>query len=127
MIAFLLMMQAAATALPPSDWAALPPLRLAAAPDYSGVMTRFVRDEVAAGRCAVAPAGGKAVVRLDLAVLVANGSNQLLRVVPRAINCPTVEQFAAGVVEKAARGNIVGPPPAGDAWFRTTITLSWDQ
>jgi hypothetical protein len=128
MIGLLLMLQAAALTAPPSDWSALPPLRLTQTPDYTLIMTKFVHDEVAAGRCAApAPVAGKVTVKLDLIVLVASATNQALRVVPRAINCPTVEQFAAGVIEKAARDNIAGPAPGSDSWYHTSMTITWSQ
>ena len=128
MIALFLMLQAAALTAPPSDWSTLPQLRLSQTPDYSTIMTKFVHDEVAAGRCvAPAPVAGKTTIKLDLIVLVASSTNQALRVVPRAINCPTVEQFAAGVVEKAARDNIAGPAPGSDSWYHTSMTLTWSQ
>jgi len=130
MIGLFLMAQAMTLSLPlpPSDWTVLPPLRLAETPDYPAIMTKFVRDEVEAGRCAApAPVAGKTTIRLDLIVLVATSTNQALRVVPRAIHCPTVEQFAAGVVEKAARDNIIGPAPGSDSWYHTGMTLTWSQ
>ena len=126
MIRFLLLFQAAAALAVPSDWSTLPTLRLNAPPDYAAIMTKFVRDEVAAGRCvAPPPVDGKTTIKIDMVVLVASGNGEAVRIVPRAIKCPTVEQFAAGVVEKAARGNIAGAPPASDSWFRTGITLTW--
>jgi hypothetical protein len=128
MIALLTMLQAVALAAAPGDWTALPPLRLTEQPDYALIMTKFVRDEVAAGRCAApAPVEGKTSIKLDLIVLVASSSGEAVRVVPRAINCPTVEQFAAGVVQKATRGNIAGTTPSSDSWYRTNITITWGQ
>lgn len=126
MIALFLALQAAASlAAPPTDWSALPALRLSNTPDYAALMTTFVHDEVAAGRCAAPPAvAGKTSIKVDMVVLVSPGGDAL-RIVPRAINCPTVEQFAAGVVQKAVRGNIAGSPPATDSWYRTGMTLSW--
>ncbi len=126
MIALFLALQAAAlTPAPPTDWSALPPLRLSTTPDYAALMTQFVHDEVAAGRCTAPPAvAGKVSIKVDMVVLVSTGGDAL-RIVPKAINCPTVEQFAAGVVQKAARGNIAGAPPATDSWYRTGMTLSW--
>src|SRR5947209_4261481 len=76
---FLLFQAAVATAIPsavPSDWSKLPDLRLTTTPDYAAIMSRFVRDEVAAGRCTVpAPIAGKISIKVDMAVLVsaANG------------------------------------------------------
>jgi hypothetical protein len=128
MMMLLTMLQAAALATAPGDWTALPPLRLTEQPDYTLIMTKFVRDEIAAGRCAApAPVDGHVSIKLDLIVLVASSSGEAVRVVPRAINCPTVEQFAAGVVQKATRGNIAGAAPASDSWYRTNITLTWGQ
>jgi hypothetical protein len=126
MIALFLALQAAALLpAPPTDWSALPPLRLSTTPDYAALMTQFVRNEVAAGRCAAPPAvAGKVSVKIDMVVLISR-SGETLRIVPKAINCPTVEQFAAGVVQKAARGNIAGAPPTTDSWYRTGMTLSW--
>ena len=126
MIGFFLLFQAAVAVAIPSDWSTLPALRLNAAPDYPAIMTKFVRDEIAAGRCAAPPAvDGKTSIKIDMVVLVAAGSGEAVRIVPKAINCPTVEQFAAGVVQKAARGNIAGQPPTSDSWFRTGMTLTW--
>jgi hypothetical protein len=125
MIGLFLLFQAATLAAPPTDWSALPALRLMAAPDYPAIMTKFVHDEVAAGRCPAASIDGKPGLRIDMVVLIAAGTGDVTRIVPKAINCPTVEQFAAGVVQKAARGNIAGAPPSADSWYRTGMTLTW--
>lgn len=127
MIGFFLLLQAVALPAPPTDWSALPALRLTAAPDYPAIMTKFVRDEVAAGRCTAALIDGKPGLKIDLVVLVGAGTSEVTRIVPKAINCPTVEQFAAGVVQKAARGNIAGAAPIADSWYRTGMTLTWTQ
>lgn len=126
MIALIVALQAAAALVaPPADWSALPVLRLSSTPDYTALMTAFVHGEVAARRCAApAAVAGKVSIKVDLAVLV-SPSGDATRIVPRAINCPTVEQFAAGVLQKAVRGNIAGAPPATDSWYRTGMTLSW--
>lgn len=122
---FLALQAAASVAAPPTDWSALPALRLSTMPDYAALMTKFVHDEVVAGRCAAPPAvAGKVSIKVDMVVLISPGGDAL-RIVPKAINCPTVEQFAAGVVQKAARGNLAGPPPSTDSWYRTGMTLSW--
>jgi hypothetical protein len=126
---FLLFQAAVATAVPmavPSDWSKLPDLRLMTTPDYAAIMSKFVRDEVAAGRCvAPLPIAGKTSIKVDMVVLVSAANGEAVKIVPRAINCPTVEQFAAGVVQKATRGNIAGPPPAADSWYHTGVTLTW--
>ena len=45
------------------------------------------------------------------------------RIVPRAINCPTVEQYAAGVASRFLRRNI-GDADA-DSWHRLTLAFAW--
>jgi hypothetical protein len=126
MFGLFLLFQAAAVVAAPTDWSVLPPLRLTTPPDYPAIMTKFVHDEVVAGRCvAPAPVDGKTSIKVDMIVLVSSANGEATRIVPRAINCPTVEQFAAGVVQKAARGNIAGPPPSADSWYRVGMTLTW--
>ncbi|HEX7693496.1 MAG TPA: hypothetical protein VF409_03345 [Sphingomonas sp.] len=126
MFGIFLLFQAAVAGAAPTDWSKLPDLRLTNTPDYPAIMTKFVRDEIAAGRCAApAPVDGKTSLKVDMIVLVSSANGEAVRIVPRAINCPTVEQFAAGVVQKATRGNIAGPPPAADSWYHTGITLTW--
>ncbi len=126
MFGLFLLMQGAVAAAVPTDWSKLPDLRLTATPDYPAIMTKFVRDEIAAGRCAApAPVDGRTSMKVDMIVLVSSASGEAVKIVPRAINCPTVEQFAAGVVQKATRGNIAGPPPAADSWYHIGMTLTW--
>ena len=126
---FLLFQATVAAVVPtavPSDWSKLPDLRLTTTPDYAAIMTKFVHDEIAAGRCAApTPVDGRTSIKVDMVVLVSSANGEAVKIVPRAIKCPTVEQFAAGVVQKAARGNIVGPPPATDGWYHVGMTLTW--
>lgn len=117
----------APVAMPPQDWSTLPVLAYSNAPDSTAV-SGFVADEVKAGRCraaTVSPEG--ATLAVDAAVLVsANGLPR--RVVPRAIDCPAVEQYAAGLISSTARANLVVNSAAagtGEAWYRTTFTFSW--
>jgi hypothetical protein len=110
---------------PPSDWSHLPELPYARrVPDMDALST-FVRDEVAAGRCAASGrVGGSAVVTLDLAVMVAPGG-RIRRIVPRAIDCLAVEQYGSGLVSRLARGNLLVDGIVADTWFRTTLVFSW--
>lgn len=117
MIAAMVMLAQAAALSPPADWGALPRLPLRERPEQRALVAEFLQAEVRAGRCDIT----EALPSLDLAVFVA-ASGQVRRIVPRAIGCPTVEQYAAGVVLRYARGNIVAPP--GDGWFRATIPLT---
>lgn len=105
-------------ALPPADWSALPELQLLRRWPAVPELSSFVRDEVRAGRCAVAAT----TLRVDLAVMVA-ANGQVRRIVPRAIQCPTVEQYASGLVSRMARGNVA--PPGEDLWFRTAMVFAW--
>ncbi len=45
-------------------------------------------------------------------------------VVPRAIDCPTVEQFAAGLVTSMSRANLREAP---EGWYRATLSFIWNQ
>ena len=45
------------------------------------------------------------------------------RIVPRAINCPTVEQYAVGLASRFLRRNI-GDADA-DSWHRLTLAFAW--
>ncbi len=125
MLAFLLLQAAAATPAIPTDWSTLAPLPYLTAPQMSPPLARFVADEIAAGRCSVPkPADGHYVVKVDVATLVgADGS--VRRAVPRAIACPTVEQYSAGLVLTFARANLPPHAGAGDQWYRATIVYDW--
>lgn len=113
--------------LPPQDWSTLPIMRVrrpaADLPDLSA----FVRAEVEAGRCATAHASPQGwTLKIDLAVLATPGG-QVRRITPRAINCPTVEQYAAGLVLGTARDNVDVRGALADTWYRTSMTFAWSQ
>lgn len=115
MLAALVLAAQAATMTPPADWQTLPPLPFETAPESWPQLRAFVADEVKAGRCTLTDD------HLDLAVLI-DPSGQVRRIVPRAIECPTVEQFVAGSVLRRARGNVVAPPV--ERWFHLSIDLT---
>ena len=108
----------------PADWSMLPPLSFREEPQITPTMQRFVRDELRSGRCKPTPSVlSRGTLTLDLAVLVApNGF--IRRVVPRAIDCMTVEQYAAGLVTRFARGNLRQRIVAGDVWHHVTLTFA---
>ena len=132
MIVFLLAgMMAVATpdrsppALPPPDWSTLPILALRRPAPSTIDTSAFVRDEVVHGRCAAAVQGRTGwMLTVDLAVL-ATADGRLRRVVPRAIGCPGVEQYAAGLVSSSARDNLETLPGDSDRWYRTRLTFVW--
>lgn len=109
----------------PADWSVLAPLPYMAVPVQAPALSSYVADEIAAGRCAVArPADGHYIVRVDVAALV-SGAGVVRRAVPHAIACPTVEQYATGLVLGYARGNLLTRRGAPDLWYRATITFDW--
>lgn len=117
----------AAVPLPPRDWTTLPLLRLRKPAAALADASSFVRAEVAAGRCAAATRAAQGwSLDIDLAVLV-TPAGQVRRITPRAIACPTVEQYAAGVVLGTARANIDPQSAETDAWYRTSMTFTWSE
>ena len=123
--ALALLFQAAPVPLPPSDWSTLPALRyLHLAPD-DPTLAAFVRSEAKAGRCTAArqtPSGWSLAV--DVAVLI-QPDGMVRNTLPRAIGCPSVEQYAAGIVFSRARGNVDTGGAGADGWYRTSLAFSW--
>lgn len=125
MIGAILLLLQATGALPPTDWSSLPTLRYVRSAGEDATLANFVRGEVKAGRCAaaaLAPTGWSLTV--DVAVLL-QPDGIVRRTIPRAINCPSVEQYAAGIVFSRARNNIDPPGTGADGWYRTTLTFTW--
>lgn len=108
------------------SWAALPRLELRRPGLDLDTLVRFVRDEVAAGRCAgtTNEASGTTSVHAPVAVLVAPDGS-VRRLVPAAIGCPTVEQFTVGVIGRLAADNVRAPWPEADRWYRSGLTYTW--
>ncbi|MES2339652.1 MAG: hypothetical protein V4537_16290 [Pseudomonadota bacterium] len=105
--------------VPPTDWSIMPPLPWRMPPQLSPDLQSFAADEVRAGRCTTP----RPSVDVEMAVMV-RADGFVRAVVPRAIDCPTVEQFAAGLVTSFARNNL-RQPAAG--WYRATITFDWGR
>lgn len=116
---FLLSQAGTIPAAPPPDWSALPVLPYVSRPELPAGLDDFVRGEMAAGRC-VLPRGARSL-RIELAVLVDAGKP--VRVIPRAIACATVEQFAAGLVSRIARDHL--DPASADGWYRAALDVAW--
>ncbi len=116
---------AATSTQPPQDWSALPILPMPKPTTALANVSSYVRSEVVAGRCArgVRAATGWTLT-VDLAVL-ATPDGHIRRVTPRAIDCPTVEQYAAGIVIGASRATIDVPEADTDTWYRTSLTFAW--
>ena len=111
--------------LAPQDWSGLPVLRMRRSATTQANTSTYVHGEVLAGRCdkAVRTDSGWTLT-LDLAVL-ATPQGRLRRVTPRAIDCPTVEQYAAGVLVGTPRDSLDLGDPQGDTWYRTSMTFAW--
>ena len=102
----------------PGDLSGRPELKFRRRRAMPPALSSFVRDEVAARRCEAADKR----LRVNLAVLVAE-DGQLRRIHPQAIGCPTVEQYASGVMLSMARANLL---PVGETrWFRTSLLFQW--
>ena len=110
------------------DWGALPPLPYRTPPEVTAPMHEFVAREARLQRCAPRRAAAeentsRPMIQVDLAVLVtAEGTVRV--VVPRAMNCPTVEQYAAGLVSSFARNNLLPRGATADQWYRTSVTFA---
>lgn len=112
--------------LPPQDWSDLPALRVRRAATETPDTAAFVQGEVAAGRCASAVRGAHGwSIKVDLALL-ATPDGRIRRVTPRAIDCPTVEQYAAGLLLGTARDNVDSRGATVETWYRTSMTFAWD-
>lgn len=105
-------------------WDTLPPVPYRTPPVMLAAMHGFVAGEVAAGRCR---AGGATRARgditVDVAILVTPEFGPRLTI-PRAIDCPTVEQYAAGLVLGFARGNLPARALVPQ-WYRATLRFQW--
>lgn len=131
MIAFLLAMlltpapERPPPAMPPPDWSVLPQLPLHRPLNATPETSAYVRDEVLRGHCAsaVRDAAGWSL-GVDVAVLT-TADGRVRRVVPRAIQCPTIEQYAAGLVWSGARDNLDPRPGDADRWYRMRVTFAW--
>lgn len=120
MIVAALMLQAAAA--PPHDWSALPVFPLPRAGQVSDGVP-FVRAEIAAGRCKTAE-GAENGLTAPVAILVGDGG-RVMRIVPRAIDCPTVEQFTVGLLLALTRGGPGSATPPAPGWYRLSVSYAW--
>ncbi|NIJ19279.1 hypothetical protein FHS95_000948 [Sphingomonas naasensis] len=112
---------AAALQTAPLDWKGLAPLPWRAPPLVTPEMHAFVRREAIARKCPLAKPGA---MEVEVAVLV-DEANGIRTAVPRAIRCPTVEQYAAALVASFARNNLLPRSGTGQIWYRAQLSFSW--
>lgn len=107
------------------DWPSLAPLPYRAEPQITPDMLAFVAGEITTRKCPLAIGPGLTLT-VDVAVLV-DAQDNIRTTVPRAIQCPTVEQYAAAMVAGAARGNLLPRMAGADQWYRATVTFTWPK
>ncbi|MCA1198896.1 hypothetical protein K9B35_13045 [Sphingomonas sp. R647] len=108
------------------DWESLPALPYREAPSMTPAMHDWARGQVNARKCrARRLVDGRPAVRIEVAVLV--DEEGVRTTIPRATGCPTVEQYAAGLVAGFSRNNLTQRTAAPTAWYRATVTFAWRQ
>ncbi|WP_052134298.1 hypothetical protein [Sphingomonas sp. 37zxx] len=106
-------------------WEDLPALPYREPPVLTEHVTAFVIGEVEAGRCKPNLFGAtRRAMQVDIAVLVTPELGARVTI-PRAIDCPTVEQYAAGLVLGFARNNLRQHATTTTRWYRATMTFEW--
>ncbi|QIG79560.1 hypothetical protein [Stakelama tenebrarum] len=109
------------------DWSSLPDLPYRAPPRLSRDMHDFAFREARSRSCPIAdPNSGQWRMQVDIAVLV-DGSGVVRVAVPRAIDCPTVEQYAAGLATAFAQNNLLPRESRTPQWYRTSLSFAWPQ
>ena len=109
------------------DWTTLPDLPYRQPPQMTSAMHAYVEGQVRARKCrARRLVDGRPAVRIEIAVLV-SPEDGVRTSVPRAIGCPTVEQYAAGLVSSFARNNLTARTNAAEQWYRATVTFVWKK
>ena len=108
-------------------WDSLPTLPYREAPSMTPAMHDWARRQVRARKCrARRLVDGRPAVRVEVAVLV--DEDGVRTTVPRAIGCPSIEQYAAGLVAGFSRNNLTQRTAApGNVWYRATVTFAWRQ
>jgi len=103
------------------DWNGLAPLPYRAPPILTAEMQAFVQRQAVSRKCPLPKPG---TITVEVAVLV-DEANGIRTAVPRAIRCPTVEQYAAALVAGFARNNLLPRTNAAEQWYRVSLTFTW--
>jgi hypothetical protein len=118
---------AAALQAGPINWDGLPPLPYRVQPIVAPEMHGFVEREVKQRKCPMAQTRTPTqTLQVGVAVLV-DEKGGIRTVVPRAIACPTVEQYAAALVAGFARNNLLPRSASEPQWYRASVSFSWRQ
>jgi hypothetical protein len=115
-----------ATLAPPpvEEWPALPPYPLPRSANIADGVG-FVRAEVEADRCqsSLPPAPGERL-QLPVAILIGQ-AGQVRQIVPRAIGCPSVEQYVVGYLLSITRAASDSSVLAVPGWYQLTVAYHW--
>ena len=111
--------------LPPQDWTNLPTLRLVRASPDRPALSDFVRDEVRSGRCNAQTQSATGFSVIVTVALLVTPQGLVRRTLPRAIGCPSVEQYAAGLAFSRAMGNTDVGDMNVDGWYKTSMVFTW--
>ncbi|MCD2322490.1 hypothetical protein LQ953_00495 [Sphingomonas sp. IC-56] len=103
------------------QWDTLPALPYRAAPQITPDMSSFVQREAVSRKC---PRPQASAITVEVAVLV-DQRGGIRTTVPRAIGCPTVEQYAAALIAGFALNNLLPRTGTGEQWYRTAVTFTW--
>lgn len=117
------------TPAPPTsiNWETLPAVPYRDPPTMTPAMHDWARGQVRARKCkARRLVDGRPAVRVEVAVLV-DAETGVRTTIPRAIGCPSIEQYAAGLVAGFSRNNLTQRTAAPTAWYRATVTFAWRQ
>ena len=124
MLTALLLMQAAATAMPPRpphDWGTLPSFPIDIMVPSEAVA--YVREQVRDGHCPLNPAPAHTLA-VPVALLV-GPQGDVRQIVPQAIHCPSVEQYTVGFLLSATRRPTGWTTPPAPGWYKLTPTYHW--
>lgn len=109
------------------DWATLPDLPFRDAPQLTPAMHEYVKAHSRINRCRLRrTVDGRPAMRIEVAVLV-HPEDGVRTAIPRAVGCPRVEQYAAGLVTGFARNNLTARTTTAEQWYRATFTFIWTR
>lgn len=116
---------AASTTPPPvAEWSALPIFPLPRATSMADGSS-FVRAEVEAQRCRTENAAPEDVQVVAPVAILVGPAGSIRRIVPQAIDCPTVEQYTVGYILSLTRNGLGAMMPPAPGWYQLAVTYRW--